>query len=67
MVVIWAEEVVACWCHHGDQHDELLEVNLQVSVLVQVCKHLSQSLILLYFLKCNKKSQQEKLICVRLF
>lgn len=35
---------------HGDQGDELLEVDLQVSVLVEVSKQLIQNVILMNFL-----------------
>lgn len=64
MVVIRAEEIMARWRHHGDQSDKLLEVDLQVSVLVQVCKQLIQSLFLLDILKRDKNSQLWRVICV---
>lgn len=63
-VVIRAEEIMARWCHHGDQSDKLLEVDLQVSVLVQVCKQLIQSLFLLDILKRQEQSTVKSNLCL---
>lgn len=53
-MVVWDEEFFARWGHHGNQGDELFEVNLQVSVLVEVRKELIQSFFLLDFLFSRK-------------
>lgn len=47
---VWDKKFMACWGDHGDEGDELLEVDLQVSVLVEVRKEHIQSFILLDFL-----------------
>lgn len=54
--VIWDEEFLARWGDHGNEGDELFEVNLQVSVLVEVSKELIQSFILLDFLFSKKSA-----------
>lgn len=50
----WEEEFMARWGDHGDKGDELFEVDLQVSVLVEVSEELIQSFILLDFLFSRK-------------
>lgn len=54
LMVIWDEEFMACWGDHGYQCDELLEIDLQISVLIEVCKELIQSLILLDVLSAER-------------
>lgn len=46
---------MARWGDHRDEGDELFEVDLQVSVLVEVCKELIQSVVLVDFLFGRKK------------
>ena len=50
------EEFLARWGDHGDEGDELFEVDLKVSVLVEVRKELIQSVAVLDFL-CSRKSE----------
>lgn len=54
MMLDWDEEVVARRGDHGDEGDKLFEVDLQISVLVQISKELVQSFILLDFLLSGK-------------
>lgn len=57
-MVVWGEEFLARWGDHGDEGDELFEIDLQVSVLVKVRKELIQSFVLLDFLVSRKSEWQ---------
>lgn len=38
MILLSHEQTVTRWRHHGDERNELLEVDLSISVLIQIRK-----------------------------
>lgn len=53
-MVFGDKELMACRGHHGNESDKLLEVDLQVSILVEVREELIQDFIVVDFLSDRK-------------
>lgn len=54
LLLLWNKQFIASRGDHGDEGNELFEVDLQISVLVEVSEEFIQSVILLDFLFSRK-------------